>query len=482
MNIISTTFYMFFAIVFVLYWTVFKTNKNSQNIILLASSYFFYGFTDLRFLVLFIANSILIFWLGKKIQETNSDGKKKFLLYIGILQGVGFLLFFKYYNFFIGSFNKVFSSFNFSLDFIQIIIPLGISFFTFKSLSYLLDIQKGKTEACRNWIVFFNYLSFFPTILAGPIDKSNKFIPQLEKSRQFNYVLAADGMRQILWGLFKKVVISDNIISIINPIFEGYADLQASTLLFGAFLYTIQIYCDFSGYSDIAIGFSKLLGFNVTKNFNYPYFAQNVADFWRKWHISLTSWLTEYVFTPLCIQFREYGNWGLSLAIVINFTICGFWHGSKWTYVLFGFLHGLYFIPLIISGTMNKKKKIDKNKMLPSPKEVFNMTKTFILISFTFIIFKADKLSDALGYIKGIFSKSILSIPNFTGIDQATLIMLLIIVPLVFIIEWLQRNREYGLKIDYIKSNYVRWGIYQIMILVILFFQAKDVEFIYQKF
>lgn len=482
MNIISLPFFLFFAVIFALYWTLFKNSSKIQNWLLLIGSYAFYSAANIKFLGLLIGISLLNFWLGIQIEKAQSQKRKKLLLMIGVIQGVGALLFFKYCNFFIGSFNRLFGSLNINLDFLKIIIPLGISFFTFKSLSYLLDIQKGKTKACKDWLIFFNYLSFFPTMLAGPIDKSIKFIPQLEKKRTFEYSLATDGMRQILWGLFKKVVISDNIITIINPIFESYFELESSTLILGAFLYTIQIYCDFSGYSDIAIGFSKLLGFRVTKNFNYPYFAQNVADFWRKWHMSLTAWLTEYVFTPLCIQFREMGNVGLSLAIIINFTICGFWHGSKWTFVLFGFLHGLYFVPLILRGTMNKKKKIKKDQLLPKPIELFNMIKTFILIMFTFIIFKSDRLSDAFGYIQRIFTTVTFRSPQISEIDSDLLILLAIGIPSIFVIEWFQRNKEYGLELSSIKSKYLRWGIYQTIILLILIFQAKEVEFIYQKF
>ena len=253
---------------------------------------------------------------------------------------------------------------------------LGISFFTFRTLSYLLDIDKGKIKAEKNWVVFFAYVSFFPSILSGPIDRAKNLIPQLEKKRAFDYNQAIDGLRQILWGLFKKIVIADNCAPFVNQIFNNYQSYPSSSLLLGAFFYAIQIYADFSGYSDMAIGISRLMGFNITKNFDFPFFAQNIAEYWRKWHMSLTSWLTDYVFTPLSIAFRDYGKWGLTFAIIINFTIIGIWHGPNWTYVLFGFLHGCYFIPLILRGTMNKKNKIAKGKLFPSFRELINMLAT----------------------------------------------------------------------------------------------------------
>ena len=346
----SVLFFVFFGIFFLIYHFVFNNNLKAQNFFLLIGSYVFYGWMDGKLLYFIIGASVLNFILGFYIEKQQQYLKRKVLLYIGLLQGIGGLFFFKYYNFFIESFNHLFQSFgvNISMKTLNFIVPLGISFFTFRTISYLLDIYKGKIQATKDWIVFLNYISFFPTVLSGPIDKSNTFIPQLEKQRKFNYDLITDGFRQIIWGLFKKTVIADNCALITNQIFADYEILPASSLLLGAFLYTIQIYADFSGYSDMAIGVSKLLGFNVSKNFDYPFFSQNIAEFWRKWHISLTTWLTEYVFTPLSIIFRDFNKLGLVFSILINFTIIGIWHGANWTYILFGFLHGSYFIPLIL--------------------------------------------------------------------------------------------------------------------------------------
>ena len=405
-------------------------------------------------------------------------------MYFGLLVSLGGLIYLKYANFFITSILNAFSSPEsaFHFETLNIIVPVGISFFTFRAISYLLDIDKGKIEATTSWIVFFNYLSFFPSLLSGPIDKAKGFIPQLEKKRTFDYEKAADGMRQILWGIFKKTVIADNCIGINNQLFTNYAHLPASSLLVGGFLFTVQIYADFSGYSDMAIGLSRLLGFSISKNFDFPFFAQNIAEFWRKWHISLTSWLTEYVFTPLTIAFRDIGNAGLIAAILINFTLIGLWHGPNWTYVLFGFLHGCYFIPLIYKGTVNKKKKSNTKLFIPPIKEALNMLGTFILVMLTFILFRSENLTMALHYYERLFSVSFFSFPiiPFGKIQKLYTFAFIL---LMFVIEWLNRDKEYGLQLTTIKQKGLRISIYYLIIFAIILFQADRVnQFIYFKF
>ena len=478
----SFAFLIFFIPFFVLYWFVFNKNLKSQNGILLLGSYVFYSWADWRFSIFLLGVSALNYLLGIYIEKGTKY--KRLLLYIGLLQGIGGLAFFKYYNFFIESFNDVFHllGLNFNLSTLNIIIPLGISFFTFRTISYIIDVDKGKIEATKDWIVFFNYVSFFPSILSGPIDKAKTFVPQLEKKRTFDYAEATDGMRQILWGLFKKVVIADNCATTVSQIFDNYQSLSGSTLLFGAFLYTFQIYADFSGYSDMAIGFSRLIGFNVSKNFDFPLFSQNIAEFWRKWHISLTSWLTEYVFTPLSINFRDYDKLGLIFAIVINFTICGIWHGANWTYVLFGFLHGCYFIPLILNGTMNKKKKIAKGKWLPSLTEFKNMVLTFTLVMLTFIVFRADTIQQAFHYVSGIASLSLFAIPKFYGMVKA--ITTLGLIGIFVVTEWNGREEQYAIAVVGMKwSRPIKWVFYSCIIFLIgMYMQTEETPFIYVQF
>lgn len=477
----SFTFLVFFVLFFILYWGIFNRNFKQQNLLLLLGSYLFYAWSDWRFLFFLIGISLLNFFLGIYIEKNTKY--KQFLLYIGLIQGIGGLAFFKYYNFFITSFKDFFHSLNININLhtLTIIVPLGISFFTFRTLSYLIDINKGKITATKDWIVFFNYVSFFPTILSGPIDKSKSFVPQLEKKREFTYSEARNGMLQILWGVFKKVVIADNCANSVSTIFDNYQTLSGSTLLLGAFLYTFQIYADFSGYSDMAIGFSRILGFKITKNFDFPFFSQNIAEFWRKWHISLTSWLTEYVFTPLSIAFRDYGKLGLIIAIIINFTICGIWHGANWTYVLFGFLHGCYFIPLIINGTMNKKKKIDKDKLVPSFKEFINIFGTFVVVMLTFVLFRANTVQEAFTIISKILSPSILYLPKFYGMLKALITLIFV---LIFILtEWNGRNEEYAtasLGINWKRP--LRYALYYAIIIAIFWFHGEEEQFIYFQF
>lgn len=477
----SVPFVLFFAGFFGLYWLVFNKNHKAQNILLLAGSYFFYAWADIRLLLFLVGVSALNYFLGIKIENNTNEKSKRVFLYIGLLQGIGSLLFFKYYNFFVSSFND---AFGWNIHTLKLLVPLGISFFTFRTISYLLDIDKGKIEASKDWIVFFNYVAFFPSILSGPIDKAKTFIPQLETKRKFDYSNAVDGLRQILWGLFKKVVIANNCSVITNEVFEHYQTLPASSLVIAIFLYTIQIYADFSGYSDMAIGVARLLGFNITKNFDFPFFAQNIADFWRRWHISLTAWLTEYVFTPLSIFFRDYANLGLILAIVINFTLIGIWHGANWTYILFGFLHGIYYIPLILKGTMNKKKKLS-NLTLTNFQELFNMFRTFLLVMLTFVIFRAVSITQAFDIYKHLASKSLLKTPVLSGVSMIYFASILMYILFMFVMEWKAKTDNHALENFGLKlPKLLRWLFYALLILIVYYFssQVSNQAFIYLQF
>lgn len=480
----SFAFLIFFLFFYVLYWFVFNKNVKNQNVFLLIGSYLFYAWWDWRFLSVLIFSSVVNYLLAIYISKTEDERKKSILVYIALLQGLGGLLFFKYYNFFVTSLVASFSSIGISLNLstLNIILPLGISFYTFKTISYILDVNNERIEPTKNWIVFFNYVSYFPSLLAGPIDKARDFIPQLEKKREPNYSNGLDGLRQILWGLFKKVVIADNCITVVNEIFGSYEILPGSTLLLGAFLNIIQIYADFSGYSDMAIGLSKLLGIQITKNFNYPFFAKNIAEFWQRWHMSLTTWMTEYVYTPLSFIFRDYGKWGTILAILINFILVGFWHGSNWTFAVFGLLHGFYFIPLILSGTMNKRPSPNSNDFLPSRTDFFKIVKTFTLVALTGVIFTTPTITDAVMYYKRMFSTSFFSMPVFPlGLFLTLKIVALVVI--MFVVEWIERNQDFPLHhfgIDWNKT--LRRSFYYLLIIIIIAFMGKEQEFIYFKF
>jgi len=479
----SQSFALFFVGVFLLYWCVFSKTVNLQNIFLLLCSYVFYSFWDWRFLSLLILTSFINYALGHRIANSSALKTKKMYLYIGVVISLGMLIYFKYVNFFVASFAGLFARFGVPIDLhlANIILPLGISFFTFRTLSYLIDIHRGKIQPATDWVTFFLFVAFFPSLISGPIDKAGMLMPQLDKKRIFNADNAIDGLRQILWGLFKKTVIADNCALITNPVFDNYHTLPASTLLISIFLYTIQIYADFSGYSDMAIGVARLLGINITRNFDFPFFAQNIAEFWRKWHISLTAWLTEYVFTPLSISFRDYGKLGLVMAILINFTLIGIWHGANWTFVLFGFLHGCYYIPLIISGNLNKKKKLTKGKLLPSFKEAINMKLTFLLVMFTFVIFRSDTVAQAADIYRSLFSRSLFAVPAFqaTNVVQHTFIFIIFL----FAIEWWGRDGQYALADMGNKWHPVaRWSFYFAAVMLIFLFAGSGQQFIYFQF
>lgn len=484
MNFNSVDFFIFFLVFYLLYWTVFKSNKKIQNLFILIGSYLFYAHWDWRFLALIALNTLVNYFLALKIEKEENEKKQKIVLYSGLLFGLGVLGFFKYYNFFVQSFIDGFSIFGLktNLKTLQIILPLGISYYTFRTLSYLLDVDKGKIKPTENLLVFANFVSFFPSIVAGPIDKAQKLIPQFENKRTFNYSKSVDGLKQILWGAFKKIVIADNLASLVAKVFDNYETLPASLLVLGTFLYAIQLYADFSGYSDMALGVARLLGFEITKNFDFPFFAQNIAEFWKKWHISLTSWLTEYVYTPLSISFRYYGDFGTILAILINFTIVGFWHGANWNCILFGFVHGLYFIPLVLKGTVNKRRKKDEPIKF---KNILNMLGVFSLVMFTFIIFRASTISDSLAYYGKIFSSSFFSIPLFENQKtNAILIVNLGLILFLFVAEWFGRKDNYGIeKIGQHWRRIFRWFWYAFIVFLIgMYAHTEETAFIYFQF
>ena len=479
----SQSFAVFFIVVFCLYWFVFGKNLKLQNLLILVGSYVFYSFWDWRFLSLLIFTSLTNFILGYYIGKADSVKQKRALLNIGIVISLGLLAYFKYTNFFITSFTDLLSRLGVTVNIhtINIILPLGISFFTFRTLSYLFDINRGKIAPTTDWVVFFSFVAFFPSLISGPIDKAGLLIPQLQRKRVFNSEEAIDGLRQILWGLFKKAVIADNCALITNPVFANYHTMPASSLLISAFFYTIQIYADFSGYSDMAIGLAHLLGINITRNFNFPFFAQNISEFWRKWHISLTTWLTEYVFTPLSISLRDYGKGGLIIAILINFTLIGIWHGDNWTFVLFGLLHGCYYIPSILKGTLNKKKKTVKGKTGPSFTQIVNIIGTFTLVMLTFVLFRSDSVAQAIDIYRAIASKSLFYAPVFEQMNTVEHTFFFIICFLA--IEWFGRNGHYALSDIGTKwPKITRWSFYYITIILIFLFAGTAQQFIYFQF
>jgi len=478
----SLNFAIFLPIVFTLYWFATKGNLRLQNILLLVSSYFFYACWDWRFMFLLIFSTLLDYFTGIKIHEATNQRKKLFWLWLSIGINLGFLGVFKYYNFFAESFADGLSLLGFkaNLGSLQLILPVGISFYTFHGLSYVIDIYKNRIKPERNFIDYSVFVSFFPLLVAGPIERATHLLPQILKKREFNYSKAVDGLRQILWGLFKKIVIADNCAEYANTIFNNSADYSGSTLVLGALFFTFQIYCDFSGYSDIALGTARLFGIDLLRNFAFPYFSRDIAEFWRRWHISLSSWFKDYLYIPL--GGSKGGMWKKIRNTFIIFLVSGFWHGANWTFIVWGFLNALYIMPSIVFNThRNNLDIVARGKYLPTVKEFFDIGITFSLTVFAWIFFRAANVTHAFSYISEIFSKSVFTIPSFGGGKMAVIISLILL--LFIIIEWLGREHQYA--IAHLGNNWpraIRWSFYLGIVSSLFLFTGKEQVFIYFQF
>ena len=484
----SLEFAIFLPVVFLLYWGVFQRRLEWQNFFLILVSYIFYGWWDWRFLSLIIFSSIVDFSIGQKLNKENNQQKRKILLGASLVVNLGLLGVFKYYNFFVESFVDAFSLFGQSLNIqtLKIILPVGISFYTFQTLSYTIDIYRRKLEATKNWSAFFAYVSFFPQLVAGPIERATNLLPQFYASRTFNQEKATDGMRQILWGLFKKIVIADSCAIGVNEIFANSIDYSGGTLLLGGILFAFQIYGDFSGYSDIAIGTSRLFGFNLMQNFAFPYFSRDIAEFWRRWHISLSTWFRDYLYIPLGGS-RGGRNMRIRNTFAI-FLVSGFWHGSNWTYVFWGGLNAIYFLPLLL--TNNNRNNLDTialGKFFPSLKEVFQVGSTFFLTVIAWIFFRADSISHAFDYIDRLFKDIFILQTYYDAWDYiaTTLgITTILFIFLLLIIEWLQRTKQHGLQFSPNEnSSFFRWSMYTMLVFsIIVFGTFEQANFIYFQF
>jgi alginate O-acetyltransferase complex protein AlgI len=478
----SIDFAIFLPIVFILYW--FATNKNLklQNFLIVASSYLFYGWWDWRFLSLILFSTIVDYSVGLGLLKQENQTKRKILLWTSILVNLGFLGFFKYYNFFLDNFITAFSFFGTELNAnsLNIILPVGISFYTFQTLSYSIDVYKRKLEPTKDFIAFSAFVSFFPQLVAGPIERATHLLPQFYKKRTFDYSKAVDGMRQILWGLFKKIVIADNCAEYANLIFNNSADYSGSTLVLGALFFTFQIYGDFSGYSDIAIGTSRLFGFDLMRNFNFPYFSRDIAEFWRRWHISLSTWFRDYLYIPL--GGSRGGTWMKIRNTFAIFIVSGFWHGANWTFIVWGALNAIYFLPLLLTNkNRNNLETIAQGKFFPSIKEFSFMLLTFGLTVFAWIFFRANNIGHAINYIFEILSPSLFTIPKFAGMYNA--LVTIILVAIFTIVEWHGREGQYAISHLGIKwKRPIRYAMYYAIIIAIFWFGGKEQQFIYFQF
>lgn len=476
----SLEFISFFLVFLFFYFLSGYYKPKLQSFCLLFGNCIFYGWVSFDLLAILLLSILLFYSLGLLIQRDIRH--TKIYIILGCLIGVGTLLYFKYLNFFIEICNQLNTALGYDqIGYVNLLVPLGISFYTFKLLSYLFDIQNGRIKPFRNFVTFFNYVAFFPTILSGPIDKSRDLIPQFSEPKKADPSRFSTGLRQFLWGAFQKIVIADQIAIYTNQIFLESSDYNPAFLVLAVVLYAVQLYADFSGYSDMAIGIGSILGYNVTRNFKVPYFTTNIAQFWRGWHISLTSWLTEYLFTPLNIRFRNLGENGLILAIIINFTIIGMWHGANWTYLLFGLLHGLYYVPLIKKGQMNKRNSKLLSKNIPSRNELLAMIRNFMVVAFTFVFFRFQSWDNIIKLFKSMMSFNFKASKD-QFVDSTHLVYILLLSGIFFLIEWLNKNEEYTFsKISSLKQ-YGRVAIYFVLIIMILVSVSNQNDFIYFKF
>lgn len=473
----SINFAIFLPIVFLLYWFVCNRNLKLQNLLIVIASYTFYGWWDWRFLGLIILSTIIDYSIGVSLSNQSNIKKRKILLWTSIIVNIGLLGFFKYYNFFLENLILSFAQLGIELNpsSLKIILPVGISFYTFQTLSYTIDVYKEKLTPTKDFIAFTAFVCFFPQLVAGPIERATNLLPQFYTKRKFDYNNAIDGLRQILWGLFKKVVIADNCAIYSNMYFNNYEDYSGSGLALGVFFFTIQIYGDFSGYSDIAIGTSRLFGFNLMKNFSTPFFSRDIGEYWRRWHISLSTWFRDYIYIPL--GGSKGGNWMKTRNIFVIFLVSGFWHGANWTYVLWGALNALFILPYMLISKSNKQTQIvAENSLLPSFKEFFQMTFTFSITVLLFIVFRSENISMAFDYTSIIFSSSFFQFPDFPK-------QVLLLVFIFTIIEWFGRMDNFAIEKLFFKSNRIfRISFYYILVIMILWYGGKEQEFIYFQF
>lgn len=472
----SIDFAIFLPIVFVLYWFVTNKNLKLQNGLILAASYFFYAWWDWRFLSLILFSTVVDYSIGILLSQHSDPLKRKVLLWTSVVVNIGFLGVFKYYNFFIENFISAFSLFGItaSMSSLNIVLPVGISFYTFQTLSYTIDAYRSKLVPTKDFIAFSSFVCFFPQLVAGPIERATSLLPQFYKKRVFNYSQAVDGMRQIVWGLVKKVVIADNCAFYVDKIFNNSDDYSGSNLAVGAIFFTIQIYCDFSGYSDIAIGTSRLFGFNLKRNFNFPYFSRDISELWRRWHISLMSWFKDYVYIPL--GGGHHGKSNKIKNIFIVFFLSGLWHGANWNFIIWGTLNAIFIIPSVFFKT-KYLNPIAHGNIFPTIKETFSMLFTFCLFSFSFIFFRAENIQHALQICSDMLSPSLFSVPSFKPFYLIALIIAF------FIMEWVGRESQFVL--DQIGLSWrrpFRWGMYILLSILILWFANKPQEFIYFQF
>jgi D-alanyl-lipoteichoic acid acyltransferase DltB (MBOAT superfamily) len=478
----SIDFAIFLPIVFLLYWYVFAHPVRSQNILLIVTGCVFYGWWDWRFLGLLFFTAGVDYLVAKELMHTEGARRRKALLAISLTANLGLLGFFKYYNFFADSFHQAFTLVGYHPDVrtLNIVLPVGISFYTFQSLSYTIDVYRRQLQATRDPVTFFAFVSFFPQMLAGPIERARHMVPQFEQPRVFRIDLARDGLRQILWGLFKKVVIADNCAFYPNLVFGDPSAYSGSEHLLATVVFAFQIYCDFSGYSDMALGLARLFGLELMRNFAFPYFSRDVAEFWQRWHISLNTWFRDYLYIPLG------GSRGGKRMVVRNtliiFLVSGLWHGADWHFIAWGLVCALTFLPLVLfSERMKRRPPLAQDRWLPSITEVGQILLTFALVCMAWVFFRATSVPNALITFQRIASESLFTLPDL--VDHKAFKITALGVVIMLAMEWINRDRQHGLQMDGRLNKPLRVMLYYgLIVLLVLFSPSSGGDFIYFQF
>lgn len=480
----SIEFLIFLPIVFFCYWFVFKNNLKAQNVFVILASYLFYGWWDWRFLFLIFLSTVLDFYVGQEIYKNiDNQNKAKRWLWLSMLFNLGMLGYFKYCNFFVDSFIEMFQLFGYSMNStwtLRIILPVGISFYTFQTMSYSFDIYYKKLKPTTDFIAFTAFVSFFPQLVAGPIERASNLLSQITNKRSFNYKQASDGLKLILWGFFKKLVIADALAPIVDDIFANYQAYPASTLILGVCLFSFQVYGDFSGYTDIAIGTAKLFGVELMSNFKFPNFSRNVAEYWQRWHISLSTWFRHYLYIPM--GGSRVGKLKAIRNIAVIFLVSGFWHGANWTFIFWGALHALFYIPVYLLGRnrMYADNVVGEKTWLPTPLELLQLFTTFVLVTFSRIFFRSPSITDSFKYINQIITnfsyKPYMHPMGYRMLDFYVLVLIFTVYEYI-----IRRNEREPFKF---KSRFVRFSFYTIIVMAILLFYDDGVNrsFIYFQF
>jgi len=473
----SLPFGVFLPCVLLAYWGLHRSGHRYQNAVVLVASCTFYGWVDCRFLALLLGGALCDYLVGLGMARTVRPELRRALVGCSLLVNLGSLLVFKYLNFFISSLGALLDGVGLdgNLGVLSILVPIGISFFTLQRMTYVLDVHQGKLQATTDFLSFAAFACFFPFLLSGPIERASRMLPQFQTDRVFDVERASGALRLMLWGLFKKAVVADNLAGRVDYVFSHHDSLAGIDLAAGAFLFSVQLYADFSGYSDIAIGTSRLMGFRPSKNFAYPYFSRDIAEFWRRWHISLSSWFRDYIYTPL--------SWKLTLrararkmgCILLTFSLSGLWHGAAWTFVVWGMLHALGFVPVVFrSQTVDESRQVAAGRWLPSARECAHVAATFGFVTLFWIFFRSGSLSLAVAFVKNMATHTWLVVPGSRA--------LLLLACAFLALEWVRREREFPLDVRSLAARW-RWVVYVGVSLGIMFWgYAGKLDFIYTRF